>query len=153
MLFSCNTYAERRQIMKKIIMYSVGIAGLAAAGLAITPSLVGAQSANNMGVNGNGSGYQQMIQEKATIIGLSETELKTQLQTKTMLQIAEEKGISEDQFHESMEKVARQRWADRGLSQTEIDSRLKAMEERQAGDHEANSANRGGGMGHNRLSQ
>ena len=139
--------------MKKILMYSVGIAGLAAAGLAVTPSLVGAQSTNNMGVNGNGSGYQQMIQSKAKIIGLSEADLKTQLQTKTMLQIAEEKGISEDQFHESMEKVARQRWADRGLSQTEIDSRLKAMAERQAGDHEANSANRGGGMGYNHLAQ
>jgi len=140
--------------MKKILMYSLGIAGLATAGLAVMPSLASAQIATNeVRGNGNGIGYQQMIQSKSKIFGITESELKTQLQTKTMLQIAEEKGISEDQFHAAMEKVARQRWADKGLTQSEIDSRLKNMEERQAGDHEANSANRGGGMGHNRLSQ
>ena len=140
--------------MKKILMYSLGIAGLATAGLAVMPSLASAQIATNeVRGNGNGIGYQQMIQSKSKIFGITESELKTQLQTKTMLQIAEEKGISEDQFHAAMEKVARQRWADKGLTQSEIDSRLKNMKERQAGDHEANSANRGGGMGHNRLSQ
>jgi len=140
--------------MKKIVTYSIGIASLAAVGFAVVPSLASAQSAaGNMNGSGNGSGYQQMIQTKAKLLGISETELKTQLQTKTMLQLAEEKGISADQIHKSMETAARQRWADMGLSQSEIDARLKNMAERQAGDHTANSANRGGGMGHNRFNQ
>lgn len=140
--------------MKKIVTYSIGIASLVATGLVLAPNLVSAQSSNtNTHGNGNGAGYQQMIQTKAKLLGISESELKTQLQTKTMLQLAEEKGISEDQLHKSMETAARQRWADRGLTQSEIDARLKNMEERQAGDHEANSANRGNGMGQNRFNQ
>jgi hypothetical protein len=140
--------------MKKIVTYGIGIASLAAVGFAVAPSLASAQStAGNMNGSGNGSGYQQMIQTKAKLLGISETELKTQLQTKSMLQLAQEKGISEDQLHKSMETAARQRWADMGLSQSEIDARLKNMEARQAGDHTANSANRGSGMGHNRFNQ
>jgi hypothetical protein len=140
--------------MKKITMYSIGIASLAAVGFAVVPTLASAQGAvGNMNGSGNGTGYQQMIQTKAKLLGISETDLKTKLQTKTMLQLAQEKGISEDQLHKSMETAARQRWADRGLSQSEIDARLKNMQERQAGDHEANSANRGSGMGHNRFNQ
>lgn len=140
--------------MNKIVTYSIGIAGLVAVGFIAVPNLVSAQSAaGNMNGSGNGPGYQQMIQTKAKLLGISDAELKTQLQTKTMLQIAEENGISEDQFHKSMETAARQRWADRGLSQSEIDARLKNMEERQAAGHEANSANRGNGMGHKRFNQ
>lgn len=138
--------------MKKLVMYSMGIASIAAGGLAIVPSFAQAQTAAST-MHGNGGGYQQMIQTKATLLGMSETDLTEQLKTKTMLQIAQEKGISEDQFHATMEQAARQRWSDRGLTQTEIDSRLQRMEERQAGDHESNSANRGGGMGHGRFNQ
>ncbi|MHB8136203.1 MAG: hypothetical protein ACYDH1_18495 [Anaerolineaceae bacterium] len=137
--------------MNKIVMYSIGMVGLAAVGFAAAPSLAGAQSAVGT-ARGNGSGYQQMIQTKAELFGLTESELTTQLETNTMLQIAEEKGISEEQFHEAMEAAARQRWAEKGLTQSEIDARLKNMEERQAGDHETNSLNRGG-MGRNRFHQ
>lgn len=140
--------------MNKILMYSIGIAGIAAVGFAVTPNLVSAQNAvNSVHGQGSGSGYQQMILTKAKLLGVTEAELTTQLQTKTMLQLAEEKGISETQLHEAMETFARQRWADKGLTQSEIDIRLKNMEERQSGDHEANSANRGGGMGHGRFNQ
>lgn len=143
--------------MNKIVMYSIGAVSLAAIGFAVAPSLVGAQSAvGNFMHNGNGSngsGYQQMIQTKAKLLGMTEAELTTQLQTKTMLQLAQEKGISEDQLHATMEAAARQRWADKGLTQAEIDVRLKNMAERQVGDHESNSANRGGGMGRGRFNQ
>lgn len=141
--------------MNKIVMYSIGAVSLVAIGFAVAPSLVGAQSAvgNFMHNGGNGSGYQQTMQTKAKLLGMTEAELTTQLQTKTMLQLAKEKGISEDQLHATMETAARQRWADKGLTQAEIDVRLKNMAERQAGDHEANSANRGGGMGRGRFNQ
>lgn len=131
--------------MKKIVTLSVGVASLAALGLMVAPNLVNAKSGPNTGrTGGYGGGYEQMIQSKAEILKMTATELKTQLQTKTMLQIAQQQGVSEDQFHTAMEKVARQRWEDRGLTQAEIDSRLQRMKERQAGDHETNSANRGG---------
>ncbi len=140
--------------MKKIVMYSIGIASLAAAGLVIVPSFASAQSSvNTMRGNGGGSGYQQMIETKAKLVGMTVSELEAQLRTKTMLQVAQEKGVSEDQLQDTMEAAARARWAEKGLSQSEIDSRLKNMAERQAGDHVANSANRGKGMGHGRFNQ
>ncbi len=140
--------------MKKIVTYSIGIASLAAAGLVIVPSFANAQSAANTARgNGNGGGYQQMIETKAKLVGLTTSELETQLQTKTMLQVAEERGVSQDQLHQAMEASARARWADRGLSQEEIDSQLNDMAARQAGDHETNSASRGMGMGHGRFNQ
>lgn len=131
--------------MKKITTLGIGLTGLAALGLAVTPSLVNAKSgANTNGARGYGGGYEQMIQSKAKILKMTTTELKNQLQTKTMLQIADAQGVSEDQFHAAMKETARQRWVDKGLTQAEIDSRLQRMEERQAGDHAANSVNRGG---------
>jgi len=140
--------------MNKIVMYSLGIASLAATGLMVVPSFAQAQTAkNNTNGNGGGYGYQQVIETKAKTLGMTEAELKTQLETKTLLQVAEEKGISEDQLHESMQQAAQHRWADKGLTQAEIDSRMQNMQERQAGDHEANSANRGNGMGINRHNQ
>jgi hypothetical protein len=140
--------------MKKIAMYSIGIASLAAAGLVIIPSFANAQSvANTTRGNGNGGGYQQMIEAKAKLVGMTTSELKTQLQTKTMVQVAQEKNVSEDQLRSAMEAAARARWVERGLSQSEIDSRLKNMTERQAGDHEANRANRGNSVGYGRFNQ
>ncbi len=134
--------------MNKRTMYSIGIVTAAVAGLAIVPSLASAQTMNNASHgNGGGIGYQQVMQTKAELLGMTKDELSVELQSKTLLQIAEEKGVSIDKLHETMGLAARQRWADRGLNQTEIDSRLKAMAERQAGDHETNSANRGYGMG------
>ena len=131
--------------MNKILMYGIGVTGLAVAGLAVIPGFAQAQSLNS-NVMGNGAGYgnQQVMQTKAETVGLTEAELRTQLQTKTMLQIAEEKGISEDQFHATMQKAAEERWKANGLTQAEIDARLQDMKARQAGDHTANSANRGG---------
>ncbi|MFS8118033.1 MAG: hypothetical protein ACMG55_06010 [Microcoleus sp.] len=141
--------------MKRILTYSLGIAGLAVAGLIATPSFANAQSVGNgaHNSNGNGAGHRQQLQTKADLLKMTKDELTTQLKTKTMLQIAEDKGISADKFHESMETAAKQRWSDRGLTQAEIDSRLKNMAERQAGDHEANSADRGNSMGHGSFNQ
>ncbi len=134
-------------------MYGIGTVGVVALGLTAVPSLAGALSPSGATRgNANGSGYSQMIQTKATLFGMTQDELTEQLKTKTMLQIAEEKGISADKFHDAMESAARARWAEKGLTQAEIDERVKKMEERQAGDHETNSMNRGG-MGQGRHSR
>ena len=129
--------------MKKILTLGIGMAVVAAAGIIAIPALAQGQK---QGANGNGGsyGYRQNMTTKAGILGITEDELKSQLATKTMIQIAAEKGISEDQFHALMQKSAQERWASKGLTQAEMDSRLQNMKERQASDHEGNSANRGG---------
>lgn len=140
--------------MKKLLMYSLGIAGLATAGLAAAPSLAQAQSANSTARgNGGGYGYQQVMQTKAQLLGMTEDELRTQLQTKTMLQIAADKGISEDKLHATMQQAAQERWQAHGLTPAEIATRLQTMQERQSSDHDGDSAYRGGGMQHNRYNQ
>jgi hypothetical protein len=139
--------------MNKISMYSIGIAGLAIVGLILIPSFAQAQSTNgNMRGNVGGYGYQKATQSKASALGMTADELRTQLQTKTLLQIAEEKGISEDQLHEKMQQSAQGRWKAMGLTQAEMDSRLQTMKERQAAGCENNNL-AGGGIRHNRNSQ
>lgn len=134
--------------MKKLLILSTGAVSLAAAGLMIAPSFVQAQN-GNASINGTGNGagkgygYQQVVTTKAKILGMTEDQLKTQLQTKTMLEIAKDKGISEDQWHEKMEAAAQARWKARGLTQAEIDTRTKTMEERQAN---CDGTGNGGGM-------
>ena len=137
--------------MNKILTLGLGTAVVVAAGIIAIPAFAQAQ---RNGTNGNGGsyGYQQNITAKAEILGMTADELKAQLSTKTMVQIAAEKGISEDQFHASMQRSAQERWASKGLAQAEIDSRLQNMENRQASGHEVNSANRGG-MQHNRSNR
>ena len=95
-----------------------------------------------------------MLQTKADLVGVTKDELSEQLKTKTLEQIAAEKGVSLDQIHEAMQKAAEKRWADRGLTESEIASRLQTMKDRQASDdHTANSANRGQGRANNHLNQ
>lgn len=132
--------------MKKILMYSFGIVGLATAGLIAAPNFAQAQSSTTNTHMGNGAGYgrQQVMETKAKMLGITEAELSTQLNTKTLLQLAEEKGISEDQLHATMEQAAQERWQARGLDRGEIDSRLQTMKDRQASNHASNSAVRDG---------
>ncbi|MEI6237164.1 MAG: hypothetical protein WCP03_01005 [Candidatus Saccharibacteria bacterium] len=123
--------------MKKLLILSTGVVSLAAAGLMIAPSFVHAQSGNaNINGGGNGAGmgngYQQSLTTKAKILGMTEDQLKTQLQSKTLIEIAKDKGISEDQWHGKMEVAAQARWKANGLTQAEIDARTKTMEEQQA---------------------
>ncbi len=137
--------------MNKILTLGLGTAVVVAAGIIAIPAFAQAQR-NSTNGNGGSYGYHQNITTKAGILGLTEDELKSQLETKTMIQIAADKGISEDDFHASMQKSAQERWASKGLTQAEMDSRLQNMKERQASDHDGNSANRGG-MRNNRHNQ
>jgi hypothetical protein len=112
--------------MKKLAILSAGTASLAIAGFLLAPSLVGAQGGNGYGNgsgNGSGSGYGQMLETKAQILGITTEELQTQLKEKTLYQIIEEKGLTQDQFHEQMGTAAEARWQERGLSAEEIAQR------------------------------
>lgn len=119
--------------MKKAIIVSSGIAMLAITGLALVPNFVGAQSTNGNGsVNGGRYGYSQSLTTKSEALGMTSDELSTALETKTLAQIAEEKGVSLDALHEKMQSAAQARWAENGLTQEEIDERAADMTERQA---------------------
>lgn len=126
----------------------MGISTLIVASIIAIPNLAGAQTART----GRGEGYQQMLQTKADLLGITKDELVKQLETKTFEQIAEEKNISEDKIHTSMQEAAKKRWAEKGLSESEISDRLENMKERQSGDHETNSANHGQGFHSNHES-
>lgn len=119
--------------MKRILTYSLGVAGIATVGLlAVAPSFAGAQTAEVARYGqGKGYGYTQMLETKAKLVNMSTEELKAQLETKTMLQIAEENGVSQEQLHEASKAAAQARWEERGFSEEEIQERTKAMEERQ----------------------
>gem|GEM_PF-1628831 len=81
-----------------------------------------------------GFGYQGFgrgIETVAAKLGMTVDELRSQLGSKTMLEIAEEKGISQEQFHQMMIESAIQRWKDAGFSDKEIAERQKMIEERQ----------------------
>jgi len=130
--------------VKKILILSAGVVSLAAAGLMIAPNFVQAQASNaNVNGAGRGYGYQQSLATKAKALGMTEDQLKTQLQSKTLLEIAKDKGISESQWHEKMQTAAKARWEANGLTQAEIDVRLKTMKERQAN---CDGTGNGGGM-------
>jgi len=123
--------------MKKLLTLSAGVTSLAVAGLMLAPSFAQAASRDN----GNGYGYQKSLTNKAQVLGMTTDQLKTQLQDKTLLQVAKDKGLTHEQFEAKMEQAAEARWKEMGLTQAQIDARKTAMEERQA-----NCDGTGGGM-------
>ncbi len=139
--------------MKKAIILSSGIATIALAGLVLVPGFASAQSANG-NINGKDGryGYKQTMTTKAEALGMTSDELGAALETKTLLQIAEEKGVSIDYLHETMKTAAKARWAANGLSQEEIDARLASMEERRANCDGTGNGNIGGGR-HGRMNR
>jgi len=139
--------------MKKIIMYSLGTIGIAAAGLMLIPNLVEAQGPNNnTQSNGGGYGYQQVMETKAETLDMTVDQLRTQLETKTLLQVAEEKGVSEEQLHLAIQESAEERQESRDCTQDQIENRLQNMEERQAANHDSDNSV-GGSMQRNRINQ
>ena len=120
--------------MKKLAILSLTGASLAIAGLLLVPNLVTAQG-NGFGAKTGehaNYGYHQNLQNKAQILGLSVEDLQTQLQTKTLAQIAEEKGKTLEEFRAEMNKIAEARWEERGLTDEQIAQRQAERAERQA---------------------
>lgn len=132
--------------MKKVLALSMaalgvaGVVGLASASNGIAQAVT--QTRNGQG---GGSGRQAMLETKAQIFGMTAEQLQEQLQTKTMSQIAVEKGLSEEQFQAKMTEAAKARWAERGLSDDEIANRLEEQEQRRAANHADHSFGSGEG--------
>ena len=110
---------------------------------------------HNGSERGYGSGRQASLESRAGVVGMTVEELQTALETKTMSQIAKEKGMTEEGFRTKMEAAAKARWEARGLTTEEITERLAEREKRHAAnsaDHEWGSGEGGhqGGYGRNR---
>ncbi len=144
---------------------SLGIATLAAAGVVGAGSLAFAQTtgpANGTGNqfsthrgNGEGNGYQSSLEMRAKVFGISVDELQKALETKTMSQIAVNRGMDETTFRNKMTEAAKARWEARGLSSEEIAKRVADRDARHAAntaDHTFGSGdgNHQGGYGRNR---
>lgn len=149
--------------MKKIV--SLGIATLAVVTLVGAGAVsVSALAGNGQGLRngaGNpantqrGGGYQSSIESRAKVLGMTSAELQKALETKTMSQIAVERGMDETTFRSKMGEAAKARWEARGLSDEEIAKRVADREKRHAenrADHEFGSGagNHMGGYGRNR---
>jgi hypothetical protein len=152
--------------MKKLL--TIGVATLAVVGLAgagtLSASAMNGQG-NGTGTpgtaqhkgNGQGNGYQASLESRAKVVGMTAEQLKTALQTKTMSQIAKDKGMTETDFQAKMQAAAKARWEARGLSQDEIAKRVADQAKRHAtnsADHEFGSGegNHQGGYGRNQRS-
>ncbi|NCU37579.1 hypothetical protein EOL96_00745 [Candidatus Saccharibacteria bacterium] len=152
--------------MNKLL--TLGVASLATVGVlaagAATASAQEAAPANGTAThqalrqhngNGQGNGYQSSLESRAQVLGLSAEQLQAELETKTMSQIALEKGISEEAFRAKMNDAASTRWQARGLSDEEIAERKADREQRQAANSEdcefgSGNGTQQGGYGRNR---
>lgn len=104
---------------------------------------------------GGGYGRQTSLDSRAAVVGMTADELETALETKTMSEIAKDKGMTEEDFEAKMEAAAEARWEARGLSDEEIAARQADCEERQATNHADHEWGSGegdhmGGYGRNR---
>lgn len=144
--------------MKKTV--TLGIAAVAIAGI-IGVATANTQAAPNQNRvhdsqgyqqmrNGNGGGRQAMLETRAEMFGMTVNQLQEQLQTKTMSQIAVEKGISAEEFRTKMQSTTEERWRARGLSDEEIAKRQADRAERQA-ENQANCDGFGSGTGNHRA--
>ena len=104
---------------------------------------------------GQGNGRQSSLESRAGVLGMSAADLEKALETKTMSQIAVERGLTEEAFRAKMTEAAKARWEARGLSSEEIATRIAEREARHAAnaaDHEfgGGDGNHQGGYGRNR---
>lgn len=113
--------------MKKILL---PVLTLAALGIVSTSTAFADTTCPNFDGR-QGRGMRNGLEVKANLFNMSIEEiLEARQNGTTMLDLMEEKGITQEDMHNAMVENAKQRMADRGLSQEEIDERLQQMEER-----------------------
>lgn len=113
----------------------VGLAAVLAFGTAGAVAYADAPGRGGRGVGMGGVGYQEMLQTKASLVGLSVDALKQELQTKTFLQVANEHGVTQVEIQAAMQTAARERLeklVSAGMiTAAERDERLERMADRQ----------------------
>ena len=131
--------------MNKLVISTI-IGGSLLGILALSP-MTSATSMARVSGQGQGYGRQTMLEARAKMFGMTSEELSEQLETKTMLEIAEEKGIEQTDLQAKMHELARARWAEKGLNESEIAEREAFQEQRQASCDGAGSNHAQGGFG------
>lgn len=122
--------------MNKVIIFAGGTV-VALGALAASSGLAFAANDNihRMGSgsgNGGSNGYTRQLQVKADALKLSVADLQEQLKTKTLTQLAAEKGVSMDAIHAATTKQAHANWEAKGMTAEQIKARESAQAERQA---------------------
>ena len=121
--------------MKKLIVYSLAtliVVGALGAGVvyAFGPKKL------NMGLKGQGLGYENMFERKAELLNMTVEELKQALESgKTFWEIAEEKGLSWESLYEKTREQLQERLseliAEGKMTQEQADKKLEWLEGRQ----------------------
>lgn len=129
--------------MKKLLVSGaavLGIAGVVGVSSLSTSAMYGPSGNGNKAGTATrasgGNGYQTSLESRAAAVGMTAEELQAALETKTMSQIADEQGLSEEAYEAKMKEAAQARWEARGLSAEEIAQRVVDREARQAANHE-----------------
>lgn len=146
--------------MNKILKIGIVTLLVTASALVFAPLAVNAQTVqslnrgNGSGLhNGIGTGRQASLESRAKILGITVEQLREKLKTQTMLEIAKELGLTEEQFHTKMSEAAQARWKEQGLSDEEIKTRLEAQQQRQENCDGDGGNKVQGGIGHGRNVQ
>lgn len=137
--------------MKSLLTLGVAtlaVVGVVGAGVMTVSALDGQQNTERAQAgprdgSGHGYGRQASLESRAALFGMTVDELQTALETKTMSQIAVERGMSEETFRAKMKEAAQARWEARGLSADEIAKRVTERDAR----HAANAADHVFGSG------
>ena len=115
--------------------HKVTLASLAAAGVLGTAAVAASPVAEAHvpgGGHARGERFEQMLANKAEFLGLTVDELKEELQTKTLRQIAEEQGITREDIIAHKRARLEEHWRNQGVSEEDIARRLERFDERTA---------------------
>lgn len=126
--------------MKKKIITALVVGSLITGTVAWYATSVYARGGRRQELNsefGKGYGYTEMLQVKSEILEMSTDELQKELGTgKSMYDIAAQKGLTPEDFHQKVLAVERKRLenlVEAGLpNQEQLERRIELMEQRQA---------------------
>ena len=124
--------------MKKalsISLLALGAILVSTSGIALAAVPNNGLAHNKPILENRGIGFQNMLERKADIIGITSDELKTELKAgKNFLNIAEEHGLTPEKFHEELKNRAKEYLEDLvkegTITQAQADQKLERMENR-----------------------
>lgn len=114
--------------LRKVILASLLVA-VVAGGLVFTASSAYADEAGATSFEGR---FRKGLESVAEFLGVTTDEIQDARDGgKTMMQFAEEQGVSEEELKDFRRSSAIERWREKGLTEEEIAERLEVLKERQ----------------------
>lgn len=125
------------------------LVGITASGIALVSNASAAKFGNQKNPNfpGKTAGHERMLETKADVLGITLNELKGELENKTLREVFEASDISLEELHQKMQEKAMERWQEKGLSDEEIQERIERQTAKRAegaGDCQADGSSRMG---------